>query len=256
MDWISWSDAFKQTMERSVRDAILGTSNGCSLMHILAGCNKWALITVLLDQEAALDSCLDYSQFTPLAIAIYYRSFQAANVLLDRKSFIGVKCFGQKNFTLAYLASKTSSTRMKNLISNLPYWQEGKLSSALQEGRLREAKDLVRKGVNVNFQYGKRLITPLLHVCECHPNETELITLLLEAGAIPNVSVDGKLRSSKKTRITMTPLVYAIQGDNLEVVKLLVERGANPPGYVLQKPWKMGSGNVAMSFIISKYGKQ
>jgi hypothetical protein len=171
LDCISWSDAFKQTLQRSVRDAILGTSNGCSLMHILAGCNKWALITVLLDQEAVLDSCLDYSQFTPLAIAIYYRSFQAANIFLDRKSFIGVKCFGRKNFTLAYLASKTPSKRMKNLISNLPYWQEGKLSSALQERQLREAKGLVRKGVNANFQYWERLMTPLLHVCECYPNE-------------------------------------------------------------------------------------
>ncbi|KUL91074.1 hypothetical protein ZTR_00730 [Talaromyces verruculosus] len=203
LDCISWSDAFKQTLERSVREAILGTSNGCSLMHILAGCNKWTLITVLLGQKAVLDSCLGYSQFTPLAIAIYYRSFQAANVLLDRKSFIGVKCFGQKNFTLAYLASKTRSMRMKNLISNLAYWQEGKPSSSLQEGRLREAKDLVRKGVNVNFQYGERLMTPLLHVCECYPNETELIILLLEAGASPNVSVDGKLKSSIKTRINM-----------------------------------------------------
>ncbi|KAF3401216.1 hypothetical protein DPV78_005388 [Talaromyces pinophilus] len=111
---------------------------------------------------------------------------------------------------------------MKNLISNFSYWQEGKLSSALQEWDLREAKDLVRKGVNVNFQSGERLMTPLLHVCECYPNETELITILLEAGASPNVSVDGKLKSSIKTRINMTPLVYAIQADSLEV-KLLVE---------------------------------
>lgn len=75
---------------------------------------------------------------------------------------------------------------MKNLISNLPYWQEDKLSSALQE-----AKDLVRKGVNVNFQYGERPMTPLLHGCECYPDETELITLLLEAGASPTYQSMG-----------------------------------------------------------------
>lgn len=54
----------------------------------------------------------------------------------------------------------------------------------------------------------------------------------------------------------MTPLVYAIQADNLEVVKLLVEGGVKPPGYVLQKPRTMGAGNVAMNFILSKYGRQ
>jgi ankyrin repeat protein len=248
---ISWHMAFKQTLEKSVEEGIFGASTGCCLLHILAACNKWALIRVLLNEGTKVDSRLEFSEFTPLALAIYYQAFQTVRMLLEKKPFMGVKCFGKTNFDLVELASKTSNAQMRGLISNLAYWKGDSLHTAILTGRLTEAKELIKKGVNVNFAYNE--LTPLLQVCQRYPGQTDLITLLLQAGANPNVSVSGKLQTSTKTRIRMTPLVYAIQADNLEVVKHLVERKADLPNYVLQKPHKMNC-NRSMKFVQNHCG--
>ena len=78
-----------------------------------------------------------------------------------------------------------------------------------------QAESLIKSGANPNTQDNNGW-TPLHEVAQ--RNHVDLLSLLLDAGANPNVpGGDDKY----------TPLHDAVEAGHVEIVKLLIERGAD-----------------------------
>lgn len=92
---------------------------------------------------------------------------------------------------------------------------------AAENGLLKTSKSLLRRGAEVNAQDVFRK-TALHHACENENENVELIQALLDAGADKN----------KPDTVGNTPLSLACKNGHVNVVKLLLERGAviNKPG--------------------------
>lgn len=91
----------------------------------------------------------------------------------------------------------------------------------------KDIQDLFDKGlINSKSRYGKNNET-ILHIAARRHVSPEIMTLLIDKGA--NVSARNKYGD--------TPLHNAVQYENLEAVKLLVAKGANPN--TLDKPFSL-----------------
>lgn len=94
-----------------------------------------------------------------------------------------------------------------------------RLVTALQEGQMTEARELVEAGANVNyFLAGDG--TPL--VIAARHGDRQLTEYLIESGADVNQAAPGD----------GSPLIMAAGHGHMDVVRLLIERGANVNGYV------------------------
>ena len=79
----------------------------------------------------------------------------------------------------------------------------------------KKAEDLIKEGADPNTQDNNGW-TPLHEVAQ--RNHLELVRLLLEAGANPNIPGGDE---------NYTPLHDAVEAGHVETVKLLIERGAD-----------------------------
>lgn len=94
--------------------------------------------------------------------------------------------------------------------------KEAALSRAIQTENSEMVRLLISNNVDINVRYSETLETPLI-IAVKQNTSNEIITLLLNAGADTNVSeIHG-----------MTPLRLAVDKDNVEAVKLLLDAGAN-----------------------------
>jgi ankyrin repeat protein len=101
--------------------------------------------------------------------------------------------------------------------------------AAARKGDVAAVKAFLDKGVDVNAktQYGA---TALAYACD--KGHTELVKLLLERGANPNV---------RDTFYNATPMSWAAPKGYVEIVKLLVEKGATEKGDALNVGVEKGS---------------
>lgn len=80
-------------------------------------------------------------------------------------------------------------------------------------------RDAIKKGADVNYMFEDYTDNPLdMAICA---NSIEIVKLLLENGANPNVQISGN------GVITSTPLLKAVSEQNLTMIKLLVDHGAD-----------------------------
>jgi ankyrin repeat protein len=86
---------------------------------------------------------------------------------------------------------------------------------------LDELKNLLQSNPSIANTMDEQGLTPLIFAIECIEDPeimTAIIKLLLEHGADPN-------QEDKETG--STPLIAAIENNNIEIIKLLLEHGAN-----------------------------
>jgi len=102
----------------------------------------------------------------------------------------------------------------KNLIESKK--KRTRLMHACSVGNVARATSLIQVRADVNAASAIDTLTPLMFAAD--NGHTEIVRLLLEAGANPNVSM--------ATRDYDTPLLMAIRWEDLELVKLLVLWGA------------------------------
>ncbi len=91
------------------------------------------------------------------------------------------------------------------------------LTSAVFGSRTKEVSALLRRGADVNGP-DKRGTTPLYKASV--QGETEIVRVLLEAGADPNLESAGETEG--------TPLCAAAAWGRTEIVRLLLKFGADP----------------------------
>ena len=104
--------------------------------------------------------------------------------------------------------------------------------AAARKGDIAAVKAFLDKGVDVNAktQYGA---TALSYACD--KGHTELVKLLLERGANPNV---------RDTFYNATPMSWAAPKGYTEIVKLLVEKGSTEKGDALDVGVEKGSAEL------------
>lgn len=92
-----------------------------------------------------------------------------------------------------------------------------RLMHACKEGNLQRAETLIKAKADVNAVSLVDHLTPLMFAA--YYGNTEIVRLLLDAGANPNVSMN--------TMDYDTPLLMATRWDDLELIKLLLLKGAS-----------------------------
>ena len=118
------------------------------------------------------------------------------------------------------------------------------LLTAARKGDLAQVKALLDKGVDVNSKssYGQ---TPLFFACD--RGHTEIVRLLLERGANPNV---------KDTFYNATALTWAADKKRLEIVQMLLAKGAEGVDMVLSSAVQAGDKAIAQAALDTGKVKQ
>ena len=190
-------EVFQYVLKNTDLD-ISARHNTSTLLHIAAAKGTPFMIKTLIDKGADPNN-LDGFNKTPLLLAILHDNSENAECLLECGA--SANCMG-----------KESLIRQSHLIS------------AAYKQNFKVVKMLVEKGANVNELLYQ--VTPLLMACgdgldnnsssrrnQCNP---EIVQFLLEHGA--HVEVEN--------RSFMTPLEISCALGNLEVVNVLLRRGA------------------------------
>jgi ankyrin repeat protein len=133
--------------------------------------------------------------------------------------------------TLALLLAVATQTQAQNT--------NDEFFAAARKGDVAAVKAFLDKGVDVNAktQYGA---TALSYACD--KGHTEVVRLLLERGADPNV---------KDTFYGATPMSWAAPKGYIEVVKLLIEKGSKEKGEALSAGIEKGSVEL-VKLILAK----
>lgn len=106
-----------------------------------------------------------------------------------------------------------------------------------RRGDVAAVKAFLDKGVDVNAktQYGA---TALAYACD--KGHTEVVRLLLERGADPNV---------RDTFYNATPMSWAAPKGHVEIARLLIEKGAKDKGMALQLGVEKGSVELVKAVL-------
>ncbi len=105
------------------------------------------------------------------------------------------------------------------------------LCSAIQGKSIECIKYLLDNGADPNIcdEYGRPPLIFTFHKFTDDAKLTEIITLLLKAGANPNIP------HASFTVGYMYPIVYADKGGHSELVKMLINRGAHETAYQVEE---------------------
>ena len=90
------------------------------------------------------------------------------------------------------------------------------LLEAVENNNIKKVRELLKAGADINFQ-GKNGYSALC-ISIVNPKSKKISKLLIDSGADINVV----------TSCEITPLYLAVEISNLEIFKLLLEKGANP----------------------------
>jgi uncharacterized protein len=197
-------------------------------------------IQVLVKYGAKLDTPCDKS-YSPLISAVESRQVESAKLLIE----LGANIKPDRNGTTALMyAAKTGNTKMIQMLIDKGISVNTKqkdgwtaLATALNSNDdIETIKTLLNAGANandiINSEVSEDCSSPL--ISSVRNRYYNLIKVLIEYKAEVNLTCsNGK-----------TALAYAIYGRNPEIVKLLIEIGANPNGKEIDK---------ALSEIITYY---
>jgi len=164
----------------------------------------------------------NYSYYgTPfLNYAAYHGSVELIKLLLEKGAKVN-KTDGNFESPLEAACWKGNTEAVKVLLEhgakpNL--WGGSPLHTAIKQGSVEIVKSLLEHGAKVNKldgSYG----TPLERAWYTTPPNAEIIKLLLDKGADPNITIKWSGGDSL--------LHLAVKDRNMEIVKLLIDKGAN-----------------------------
>jgi ankyrin repeat protein len=217
-------------MERFIGDGatvdLLDLDSGGSLLSIAAFEGNVPMVEFLRQQSANVNHTT-YAGETPLFLALLECNFKVARTLLEAGADpnIAEKANGQTPLLIAVRCDSCDFQIVNILLKcganvNQAQTQDGlnPLHIACRQGKIKTVKTLIDRGANVNCttSFGE---PPLFHVLNySHFNKFNIVRLLLEAGADPNVEMnkDGD-----------TLLKYAIMNCDFQMVYMALTWGAD-----------------------------
>lgn len=128
---------------------------------------------------------------------------------------------------MEYIAKKTGSSKVQPNV--LAVMTEENVSLDFKQLNTHFINDMIRKGANPNA-YSPQGRTALINVISNRwiTNKAELIPVLIQNGANPDKGdIDDPTRKGIMKFYSHTPLLVAIRAGRLDLVKILVENGAN-----------------------------
>ena len=224
-----------------------------TLLHCAVNLGNYEIIKVLLENGANANSQGRYNQ-TPIHCATLNGHLEVIQLLVDFGADLNVK--SNKNLTPLHLAVKKNEIKVvEKLIAlgaNLEERDDNKMTPlhiAACLGQMEMVDILVRSGANLNakeFDNFTPIITALIH-----GPHFDIIEKLLKEGAAINsrtkrdltflhfatmyglkslctLSIVYKADLNAASRSKITPLHYAVHGNDLEIVQILLRNGANP----------------------------
>jgi ankyrin repeat protein len=185
----------------------------------------------LLLECGADPNALSRSGYTPLMQACKEQNVDVVRILLEHEAGVNIKTlarFDEKR-ALYYVILGGNVELTSLLLKNGAYLRcisakTHALTFAVSLGRLEICKELLQHGANVQ-ECNEDGLTPLLAACTAHDCNKDIITLLLEHGADPNVHCE--IASYDLPSLTPLYEYYVYQRPpTLEITKLLLKYGA------------------------------
>jgi ankyrin repeat protein len=215
-------------------DVDLPTSDGDMSLHIAAADGRCDVIDLLVELGAELDS-LDFVGLTPLLRAIWHRNDKAACRLIEHGADIrccdpcgndAIDCivFNDLEAASALLRSKLGVEFDEQRSATQ---QRYALVQAASDGRIEDVTNLLDHGVDVDSLTPEER-SPLWMAC--HQDNLELVELLLDRGAKPDLPGQHN-----------TPLMAAAEVTNRKIIAALIEAGADVLRSIDGKSWTAAS---------------
>lgn len=130
---------------------------------------------------------------------------------------------------------------------------------AVKNGHIKKAKELLKKGANIEYKKNPLGATPLLIACK--NNDFGMVKILVEKGANVNSCTNTLLappNPQNHTSMTTTPLILASENGNTKIAKMLIENGAevNITNYGEDTPLTIAAENddIKMVKLLVKNG--
>ncbi|EFA11989.1 Tankyrase-like Protein [Tribolium castaneum] len=195
------------------------------------------IVKLFINNNADVNLLARYSyfeimKFTPISVSIKQNYFEAAKLLISSGADMCLK--NSDGTTAVTLAQKHHTEILDYYFTPLGY--------AIFTKRIGQARKLLEDGADV-YNKGASNKTPLVLAVE--QGNLEAVKLLFEFGAaltmqsalleainvgnveIINFFIENNVAINCKYRDGITPLIRAVQKGNFEVVKILVESGAD-----------------------------
>jgi len=221
-------------------DANITNTNGTTPLMLAAASGSVDAIKLLLDRGADVNARDLTNGQTPLMFAAALNRVPAVQLLLQRGASLTV-------LTKVSESKPNNSDRQARAGDQKTLAQVGGNSAlhfAVREGHMEAVQTLIAAGANVNQLSATDAMTPLVQAIVT--GHFDVAKFLLERGADPNLA-------TKKAGVT--PLWAAIDAryaprawypspnveqettSHLDLIKLLLARGANPNARLIEKPW-------------------
>ena len=224
-----------------------------TLLHCAVNLGNYEITKVLLENGANVNAQGRYNQ-TPIHCATLNGHVEIIELLVNYGADIDMK--SDKNLTPLHLAVKKNAVEVvEKLIAlgaNLEEKDNNELTPlhiAVWLGQMEMVDILVRSGANLNTK-GFDNFTPIITAL-IHGPHFDIIEKLLKEGAAINsrtkrdltflhfatmyglkslctLSIVYKADLNAASRSKITPLHYAVHGNDLEIVQILLRNGANP----------------------------
>ena len=186
---------------------------------------KVEIVKLLISKGAEVDMIggyMGYPGHTPLlaaslgSLGVTDRDIEIVKLLISKGADVNIK--GNEDSTPLNNASREGNIEFVKLLINAGADVNSKdeegftpVINASYKGYKEIVKLLIEAGADVEYIYMRELINA------CHRGVIDKVRELIKAGADVNMQIDG----------SQTPLMYAVDEGHMEVVKLLISKGAD-----------------------------
>lgn len=197
----------------------------CTPLCYVCSIGDIELAKILIEKGADVNIRDNYGE-TPLILSLLLKQTEAAKLLIEEGA--DVNKFDQYGNCPLSLAIEYNQTELEKLliekgadIDTCDDFGTTALVCAIRNGNVELAKQLIEKGADINTEHHSELdftqssIKPIN--AACYYGNNEIVKVLIEN----NVDINGK------DSYEHTPLYYAVENEQIETVKLLIEKGAN-----------------------------